>query len=81
MVLSEKEEMEEFCFLGLRMKHGINKNGFKRKYGQDIHAVYNGTIGALVEKKLLKETEEHISMTYKGAALGNYVFQQFLLDK
>lgn len=80
-VLSEKEEMEEFCFLGLRMKNGINKKGFKKKYGQDIHDIYDGTIRALVEKKLLEETEEDIFMTYKGTALGNYVFQQFLLDK
>ena len=38
-------------------------------------------IKKLMEKKLLEETEEQIFMTYKGTALGNYVFEQFLLDK
>lgn len=80
-VLSEKEEMEEFCFLGLRMKKGINKNAFKRRYEKNIHDIYDETIKKLIEKKLLEETEEHIFMTYKGTALGNYVFEQFLFDK
>ena len=33
----------------------------------------------LKNKKLLKESKNHIFLTEKGFAFGNYVFEQFLL--
>lgn len=35
----------------------------------------------LKRQKLLKEEKGHLFLTYHGAALGNYVFEQFLRDE
>ena len=80
IVLSQEEEMEEFCFLGLRMKSGIDKAAFQKRYGKNIHDIYDEVIEKLIKEKLLIETEERLFMTYKGTALGNYVFEKFILD-
>lgn len=77
--LSIEEEMEEFCFLQLRMKEGINKEKFAERYNKDIKEIYKDKIEMLKNKKLLKESENHIFLTEKGFAFGNYVFEQFLL--
>lgn len=77
--LSVEEEMEEFCFLQLRMKEGINKEKFAERYNKDIKEIYKDKIEMLKNKKLLKESENHIFLTEKGFAFGNYVFEQFLL--
>lgn len=77
--LSVEEEMEEFCFLQLRMKEGINKEKFAERYNKDIKEIYEDKIEMLKNKKLLKESENHIFLTEKGFAFGNYVFEQFLL--
>lgn len=78
--LSEKEEMEEFCFLGLRQTVGISKGAFKKRYGKDIHVVYERVIKKLIQENFLKETDTHIYLTYQGMAHGNYAFEQFLLS-
>lgn len=78
--LSPKEEMEEFAFLGLRMKEGINGREFYQRYGKEIMEVYGSVVKKLVKEKMIFLNNGNIQMTYKGAALGNYVFEQFLLD-
>ena len=76
--LSPKEEMEEFAFLGLRMKEGINGREFYQRYGKEIMEVYGSVVKKLVKEKMIFLNNGNIQMTYKGAALGNYVFEQFL---
>lgn len=78
--LSEAEEMEEFCFLGLRQTEGIDKNRFQERFGRDIHEVYSAVIERLWRQKFLRETETHLFLTYQGMAHGNYAFEQFLLS-
>lgn len=78
--LSQKEEMEEFAFLGLRMKEGINGRKFYQRYGKEIVEVYGNVLEKLAKEKMIFLNNGNVQMTYKGAALGNYVFEQFLLD-
>lgn len=80
MSLSQKEEMEEFAFLGLRMKEGIDGRKFYQRYGKEVMDVYGSVVEKLVKEKMIFLNNGDIQMTYKGAALGNYVFEQFLLD-
>ncbi len=79
--LSEAEEMEEYCFLHLRMKEGIPLADFQNRYGKDIRHWYGKVIDNLLAKKLLREKDGHLFLTYRGAALGNYVFGEFLRDE
>lgn len=79
--LSEKDEMEEYCFLHLRMRTGIPLDEFKERYGEDITCWYGEQIHDLLKEKLIRINEGHLFLTYHGAALGNYVFEQFLRDE
>ncbi len=76
--LTREEEMEEYCFLGLRMREGIDKNEYTARYGESIEARYGAVIRDLTKKGLLQETVEKISLTKRGVALGNTVFEEFL---
>lgn len=78
--LTDKDEMEEYCFLHLRMKEGIPLEDFRRRYGEDIGYWYGDAVKMLKARKLLTEKNGHLALTYKGAALGNFVFEQFLRD-
>lgn len=78
--LSPKDEMEEYCFLALRRKEGIDLADFRTRYGADISRWYEKPLAMLKERGLLKEEKNHLFLTYHGAALGNFVFEQFLLD-
>lgn len=79
--LTEKDEMEEFMFLGLRMMRGVSKEKFRRQFGQDIQAVYGDVIRQLIKQELLACSGDgsRISLTKKGIDVSNYVFEQFLL--
>lgn len=78
--LSPQDEREEYCFLALRRKEGINLLDFQKRYGKEIFFWYGGKIDFLKKKKLLKEENGRLFLTYRGAALGNYVFEQFIPD-
>ncbi len=78
--LTEKEEMEEYCFLHLRKKEGIPLEDFRRRYGKELSYWYSDALKMLKARKLISETDGHIALTYKGAALGNFVFAQFLRE-
>ncbi len=77
--LTREEEMEEYCFLHLRMREGIDKKEYATRYGEPLEARYAAIIRDLKAKGLLKETENRIFLTKRGVALGNTVFEAFLL--
>lgn len=77
--VGDKEHMEEFCFLALRMASGINKAKFKEKFSQEIHGVYGRVIGEMVAKGLLQETDEAVFLTPLGMKFGNRVFSEFII--
>ena len=79
--LSVKDEMEEYCFLHLRTREGIPLQDFEERYGFPIEHWFGREIAMLKERKLLKESLGHLFMTYHGAALGNFVFEQFIIDE
>ncbi|GFH42574.1 coproporphyrinogen III oxidase [Lactococcus hodotermopsidis] len=78
--LSQKEQMEEELFLGLRKKSGVNTQAFTEKFGQDFDKIYGQTVSTLIDKKLLERSHDSIFMTRQGLMLGNDVFEAFLLD-
>lgn len=83
-VLSEKEQMEEFMFLGLRLTKGVSTQNFYRQFGKEIESVYGQVLTELMEEKLLLKTEEAEETRYflspYGTDISNYCMAQFLLD-
>lgn len=84
--LSEKDAMEEFMFLGLRMTKGVSLVEFERQFGLALHEVYGNIVKRNIEDGLLRYDEQcadgdtRLCLTLKGLDLSNYVMAQFLLD-
>ena len=78
-ILTRKEQMEEFMFLGLRMKEGVSREMFEQSFGVPIEAVYLETLRQLKEQSLLQMAAGRIALTDKGMDLANYVMAKFLL--
>ena len=75
--LSEKEQQEEFMFLGLRMNEGATREAFERAFGISIDAIYKDTIDSLKKQELLVVKDGHIYLSERGKDVANYVMSQF----
>ncbi len=82
IVLSTKEQIEEYMFLGLRKTKGVSLKEFKMKFGREISDVYENVITSLVNKKLLEynETRDMLRLTDKGLDVSNSCMCEFLID-
>ena len=79
--LVQKELMEEFMFLGLRMCKGIEKAEFKRRFKCDIETIYGDVMKRLVSHGVLAEAEGRVFLTPRGIDVSNVVLAEFLLDE
>ena len=78
--LSKEEKMEEFMFLGLRLKKGISESEFYEKFGRHVGEVYPDALKRLIKEGVLVQKENHIYLSDKGTDVANYAMAQFLLD-
>ncbi len=78
--ISRKAQMEEFMFLGLRMKEGVTRERFFREFGIPIDGIYHAALEKLKAEGMLMIREGRIALSEKGADLSNYVLAQFLID-
>lgn len=86
VLLTEKEEMEEFMFLGLRTLEGVSKEVFNHSFSKSFDDLYGSLCRKLEEEGLLRtyrkkkgeREEEMISLSEKGIDISNYVMAQFL---
>ena len=53
-ILSRQEQMEEFMFLGLRMRSGISCGEFRQLFGQGIEEIYGDVIDKNIRDGLLE---------------------------
>ncbi|MGN1180054.1 MAG: radical SAM family heme chaperone HemW [Suilimivivens sp.] len=85
-VLSDKEQMEEFMFLGLRLIRGVMLDEFKGAFGKSVDDVYPGLILRLEQQGLLicdyndKGERERVRLSELGLDVSNRVMAEFLLD-
>ena len=79
-LLSEKDLMEEFMFLGLRLKKGISEQEFMEKFGKTVEEVYQKVLNRLTEEGVLEQKDGRIRLSEKGTDVANYVMAEFLLD-
>ncbi len=77
-LLSEAEEMEEFMFLGLRLRDGVRRSDFEKHFGIKYSMVYGQITETLVAQGLLENCGERIKLTDRGMDVSNYVMAQFL---
>ena len=71
---------EDFCFLALRTKWGLDEQKFEDTFGVSVYDLCGTTLEDLVSKSLLKYQNGSYHLTAEGAKHGNYVFSQFIRE-
>ena len=79
-VLSAKEQMEEFMFLGLRLITGVSEKEFKVVFQKEIDEVYGSVLEKHCKEGLLIREDGRIFLSARGLDLSNYVMADFLLS-
>lgn len=77
--LTCQEQMEEFMFLGLRLRSGISKAEFAQRFGIPIEEIYGDVIRRYKELALLQEENGRIFLSRHGIHVSNTVMADFLL--
>ena len=77
--LTRQEQMEEFMFLGLRLRSGISKAEFAQRFGIPIEEIYGDVIRRYKELVLLQEENGRIFLSRHGIHVSNTVMADFLL--
>ena len=77
-ILSEKDKIEEFIFMGLRMNEGISLKVFKERFSISIEDIYIEPIEKLIDSKLLELDKDNLKLTQKGREISNTVFIEFI---
>ncbi len=78
-MLTRKEEVEEFMFLGLRMDRGISKKKFEKDLNIPYNDVYRETTDVLIRDGLIEEDDDYIRLTEHGRDISNHVLAEFLI--
>ncbi len=78
--LTQKECMEEYMYLGLRMTEGVSKKLFFEAFGQIVEEVYGDVLDKLKQQGLLEENNQRVWLTPYGMDISNYCMAQFLLE-
>ena len=77
--LTDKEKMEEFMFLGLRMTDGTDAGEFERRFGRSLESVYGDVIRWHIRQGVAERTQKGIRLTARGIDVSNYVLADYLL--
>lgn len=80
-LLSRKDEIEEFMFLGLRLVEGISVVEFYDLFHQKIDDVYPKVIEKLMNENMIVVKKDKIFLTDRGLDLSNHIFTEFLMEK
>lgn len=79
-VLSEKQQMEECMFLGLRLSKGISKTAFYQRFGKPIVEIYGDVLKSQEKNGLVVVSGDRIQLTEYGIDISNRVLSDYLLD-
>ena len=78
--ITVERAQEDFCFLALRTKWGLDEQKFEDRFGVSVHNLFGNILEDLVTKGLLEYQNGSYHLTPEGAKHGNYVFSQFIRE-
>ena len=78
--ITVERAQEDFCFLALRTKWGIDNQKFEDRFGVSVHNLFGNILEELVTKGLLEYQNGSYHLSSEGAKHGNYVFSQFIRE-
>lgn len=79
--LSEKEKIEEYVFLGLRMMKGISETAFKMRFGRSFAHMYQETLDKYISLGYIKtdRKKQRFFLSDRGIDISNTILAEFLL--
>ena len=78
--ITVEQAQEDFCFLALRTKWGLDDQKFEDRFGVSVHNLFGNILEELVTKGLLEYQNGSYHLSSEGAKHGNYVFSQFIRE-
>lgn len=78
LLLTRREAMEEFFFLGLRSMQGVSLFDFAKEFGEDTIEWFDKAITQNIEDGLLEQDGEWLRLTPRGIDVSNVAFARFL---
>ncbi len=81
LVLSMADKMEEYMFLGLRLKKGVSISEFGQKFKVPMNEVYGTEMERLKKSHLLLQRGDRLYLSKKGTDVANYVMSHFIMEK
>ncbi len=78
--ITVERAQEDFCFLALRTKWGLDEQKFEDRFGVSVHNLFGNILEELVTKGLLEYQNGSYHLSSDGAKHGNYVFSQFIRE-
>ena len=78
--LSQREQMEEEMFLGLRKKSGVSRARFEEKFDRSFQELYGEIVKDLIQQGLMQLDGDSVRMTKRGLFVGDTVAERFILE-
>ncbi|WP_296003335.1 radical SAM family heme chaperone HemW [uncultured Veillonella sp.] len=78
--ITVERAQEDFCFLALRTKWGLEEKKFENRFNVSVHTLFGTILEDLVTKGLLEYENGSYHLSSEGAKHGNYVFSQFIRE-
>lgn len=76
--LSIEDQMEEFMFLGLRLRDGVSIDGFREYFNAPMPSKYEQVIAKYISLGLLKKERNCVMLTQDGINVSNMVMSEFI---
>jgi len=77
-ILTRRDAMSEFMFLGLRMADGIEPARFRHEFRVGLVDTFGKEMAKLAALGLLETAGDRVRLTRRGMLLSNQVFEHFL---
>ncbi len=78
-ILSEREAMEEFMFLGLRQCSGISDTDFRKAFGISISGVFSGELRKQIKDGFMERSGDRYYYNDRGLDVSNMLLSEFIL--
>ena len=78
-VLSKKDMIEEFMFLGLRLMSGISIEQFQKRFNVSIDDIYGKVISKYVGLGCVIKEGDRLRLSNRGIDVSNSIFADFML--
>ena len=79
LFLTAEDKMEEYMFLGLRLKKGVSISVFEKQFCVPMDTIYGREIEKMKDEGLLLQRGDNLRLSKKGTDVANYVMSQFIL--